>query len=127
VDEGAILIDGVDLRDYDKAYLHSSIGVVLQESFLFSGTVLENIRYSKPDASPEEVIRAAKLANAHDFIVKFPDGYDTKVGENGQNLSGGEPIILTFCILATVAFALQRLPFFKNTTKHFCATAAEPK
>lgn len=90
VDEGAILIDGVDLRDYDKAYLHSSIGVVLQESFLFSGTVLENIRYSKPDASPEEVIRAAKLANAHDFIVKFPDGYDTKVGENGQNLSGGE-------------------------------------
>ena len=64
--------------------------MVLQEPFLFSGSVLDNIRYSKPEASYEEVIKAAKLANAHDFIIKFPDGYNTKVGENGHNLSGGE-------------------------------------
>lgn len=64
------------------------IGVVLQEPFLFSGSVLDNIKYSKPEATYEEVIRAAKLANAHDFVIKFPDGYDTKVGENGHNPFG---------------------------------------
>ena len=90
VDEGSILIDGVDIRDYDKNSLHRQIGVVLQEPFLFSGSILENIRYSKPEATLEEVMRAAKLANAHDFIVRFPDGYNTRVGENGHNLSGGE-------------------------------------
>lgn len=90
VDEGRILIDGTDIRDFDKNSLHRQIGVVLQEPFLFSGSVLDNIRYSKPEASLEEVMRAAKLANAHDFIVSFPDGYNTRVGENGHNLSGGE-------------------------------------
>ena len=90
VDAGEIDIDGIDIRDYDKECLHRQIGVVLQEPFLFSGSVLDNIRYSKPEATYEEVIRAAKLANAHDFIIKFPDGYDTKVGESGHNLSGGE-------------------------------------
>lgn len=90
VDSGEIDIDGIDIRNYDKECLHRQIGVVLQEPFLFSGSVLDNIRYSKPEASYEEVIKAAKLANAHDFIIKFPDGYNTKVGENGHNLSGGE-------------------------------------
>jgi ATP-binding cassette subfamily B protein len=90
VDDGQILIDGIDIRDIPLQDLRSQIGVVLQETFLFSGTILDNIRYSKPDATMDEIIMAAKIANAHDFIVKFPDGYDTKVGENGYNLSGGE-------------------------------------
>ncbi len=88
--EGRILIDGVDLRDIAQESFRSQIGVVLQETFLFSGTIYENIAYAKPDATPEEVIRAAKIANAHDFIIRFNDGYDTLVGERGQRLSGGE-------------------------------------
>ena len=90
VDEGRILIDGIDIRDIAQHSLRSQIGVVLQETFLFSGTIYENIAYAKDDATPEEVIRAAKIANAHDFIMRFPDGYDTRVGERGQRLSGGE-------------------------------------
>ncbi|MGI6264364.1 MAG: ABC transporter ATP-binding protein [Acutalibacteraceae bacterium] len=90
VDDGQILLDGVDLRDYTKDSLHHQIGVVLQETFLFSGSVYDNIRYAKPEATYEEVIRAAKMANAHEFITKFPDGYDTYVGEHGYTLSGGE-------------------------------------
>ncbi len=90
VDEGAVVVDGHDVRDYPQAGLKANIGVVLQEPFLFSGTILENIRYSKPSATVDEVIRATKVAGAHDFIVKFPDGYDTRVGEKGQRLSGGE-------------------------------------
>ncbi len=89
-DEGEILIDGIDIREYARDSLHAQIGVVLQETFLFSGTILENITYARPEASMDEVIRAAKAANAHDFIVRFPDGYDTRVGERGQRLSGGE-------------------------------------
>ena len=89
-DEGSILIDGVPLTKISKDCLHRQIGVVLQETYLFSGTILENIRYAKPEASRLEVIRAAKIANAHDFIAKFPNGYDTYVGENGYRLSGGE-------------------------------------
>ena len=90
VDDGAILLDGVDLRDITQESLHHQIGVVLQETFLFSGSVYDNIRYAKPDAGYEEVVRAAKMANAHEFITKFPDGYDTYVGEHGYTLSGGE-------------------------------------
>jgi len=90
VDEGQILIDGIDIRDIAQQTLRSQIGVVLQETFLFSGTIAANISYAKPDASPEEIIRAAKIANAHDFIVRFNDGYETLVGERGQRLSGGE-------------------------------------
>lgn len=89
-DGGRILIDGHDLREITIQSLHEQIGVVLQETFLFSGTVFNNIRYAKPDAGYEEVIKAAKLANAHDFICRMPDGYDTYVGEHGYNLSGGE-------------------------------------
>lgn len=90
VDDGSLLIDGHDIKELRRDTFHAQIGVVLQETFLFSGTILDNIRFSKPDASYEEVIRAAKLANAHEFIAKTPDGYNTYVGEKGYNLSGGE-------------------------------------
>ena len=90
VNEGRILVDGKDIRSWDTACYHSQIGVVLQESYLFAGSVLENIRFAKPDATVEEVIHAAKIAGAHDFICKFPYGYQTPVGEKGQRLSGGE-------------------------------------
>ena len=90
IDDGRLLIDGMDLNEISHDSYHSQLGVVLQETFLFSGTVLDNIRFSKPDASIQEIIRAAKLANAHDFISKLPDGYNTYVGEKGHSLSGGE-------------------------------------
>jgi ATP-binding cassette subfamily B protein len=89
-DEGSILIDGVDIKNIKLDDLRSQIGMVLQDQFLFTGTVAENIAYAKPDATPEEIMQAAKIANAHDFIVKFSEGYDTNVGERGQRLSGGE-------------------------------------
>ena len=90
VDQGRITIDGTDIRDIKTECLHSQIGVVLQETFLFSGSILANIRFARQDATLAEVIRAAKAANAHDFICKTPDGYNTYVGEHGYNLSGGE-------------------------------------
>lgn len=90
VDDGALLVDGHDIKEIRSEQFHSQIGVVLQETFLFSGTILNNIRFSRPDATYEEVIRAAKMANAHEFISKTPDGYNTYVGEKGYNLSGGE-------------------------------------
>jgi ATP-binding cassette subfamily B protein len=89
-DEGSVEIDGVDMKKIKLDDLRSQIGMVLQDQFLFNGTIAENIAYAKPDATPEEIMQAAKIANAHDFIVKFPEGYDTNVGERGQRLSGGE-------------------------------------
>lgn len=89
-DDGVIYLDGVDLRKTRVEDLHRQIGVVLQETFLFDGTVAENIRYSKPDATPAEILRAAKIANAHRFILRLKDGYDTRVGERGHRMSGGE-------------------------------------
>ena len=90
VTDGQILIDGLDIRDYDVRWLRRQVGMVLQEPYLFHGTIADNIRYGEPDASEREIITAAKAANAHDFVVSFPDGYDTMVGERGQSLSGGE-------------------------------------
>jgi ATP-binding cassette, subfamily B, bacterial len=87
---GAVRIDGVDVRNLDIGCLRRQIGTVLQDPYLFHGTLLENIRYAKPEATLEEVIVAARAANAHDFVVKLPHGYDTIVGERGQTLSGGE-------------------------------------
>jgi len=89
-DHGQVLIDGHDIRDIELTSLRDQIGVVLQEPFLFSGTIMENIRYAKPEAALAEVIAAAKAANAHDFIVGKPEGYDTLVGERGNKLSTGE-------------------------------------
>ena len=89
-DEGTITLDGVDLRQIKQRSLREKIGVVLQEPFLFHGSVAENIAYGRPDATREEIINAAKAANAHEFIVHLPEGYDTEVGERGARLSGGE-------------------------------------
>jgi len=88
--EGRITIDGHDLRDVTLDSLRSQIGIVLQETTLFSGTIRENIAFGKPDATLEEVQAAAKSAAAHDFIMSFPEGYDTHVGERGTTLSGGQ-------------------------------------
>ena len=90
VTEGSIKIDGIDIRDMKQADLRSQIGIVQQDVYLFAGTVLENIRYGKPDATDEEVVEAAKRANAHEFIMSFPDGYNTDIGQRGVKLSGGQ-------------------------------------
>lgn len=90
VDDGELLIDDININDYRIEDFHRQLGVVLQETFLFSDTILNNMRFAKPDATYEEIIRAAKMANAHDFICKTPNGYNTYVGEKGYNLSGGE-------------------------------------
>ncbi|MEE8148061.1 MAG: ABC transporter ATP-binding protein [Longimicrobiales bacterium] len=90
VTAGRVLVDGVDVRMLDTGHYRRQIGIVLQEPYLFYGSVLENVRYGHPEADLERVLEASKAANAHDFIVKLPHGYDTVVGERGQNLSGGE-------------------------------------
>ncbi|MRX73762.1 ATP-binding cassette domain-containing protein [Bacillus lacus] len=90
VTSGKITLDGMDIRDYQASSLREQIGMVLQDTFLFSGTVKENILIGNPLASDDEVIAAAKAANAHDFIVSLPNGYNTKVGERGVKLSGGQ-------------------------------------
>lgn len=87
---GEILIDGIPIRQLAFEDIRRSIGIVSQETYLFIGTIADNIRYANPEATMEEVIEAAKSANAHEFITKLPDGYDTKVGEGGVSLSGGE-------------------------------------
>ena len=88
--EGRICIDGKDISHLTLKSLRNHIGIVQQDVCLFAGTILENIRYGKPDASREEVIQAAKNANAHEFIMSFPDGYDTDIGQRGVKLSGGQ-------------------------------------
>jgi ATP-binding cassette subfamily B protein len=90
VKEGAILVDGRDIRELKLRELRENIGIVQQDVFLFTGTVRENIAYGKPDASEEEIMEAAKNANAHEFIMQLPNGYDTGVGEKGVKLSGGQ-------------------------------------
>jgi len=87
---GRILIDGVDIAQADPAWLRRQIGVVLQENFLFSGSVRENIAIQLPHTSMERIVHAANLAGAHEFIVQLPEGYDTQVGERGTALSGGQ-------------------------------------
>lgn len=90
VNEGRILVDGKDIRKIRLEFLRRNIGVVQQDVYLFGGTIRENILYGRPDASEEEVVAAAKLANAHDFIMELENGYDTFVGERGVKLSGGQ-------------------------------------
>ncbi len=89
-DEGNIMIDGRNIRDLSFASIRESIAIVSQETYLFQGTILDNIRYAKPDATMEEVITAAKISGAHDFISKLPDGYSTRIGWGYKDLSGGE-------------------------------------
>ena len=90
VDSGAVRIAGVDVRDFDLTYLRSQIGVVTQETYLFNGTILENLRYANDNATMEQIEEACRIANIHDFITHQPDGYDTQVGNRGLKLSGGE-------------------------------------
>ncbi len=90
VTSGAIEIDGIDIRDVQLHSLRRQVGIVLQEPFLFVGSIAENIAYGRPEATMEEIMQAAQAANAHEFIIRFPEGYDTMVGERGTRLSGGE-------------------------------------
>ena len=90
VDSGVVEVDGLDVRSYDIEDLRSRMAAVPQEIQLFSGTIAENLRIAKPDTSDEDLVTAAKAANADQFIVEFPDGYDTVVGERGVKLSGGQ-------------------------------------
>jgi len=88
--EGSVLVDGVDVKEYNKETLRSSIGMVLQEAVLFSGTIMDNIKWGNPDATDEEAIDAAKTAQADDYISSFTDGYNTTLGQRGLTLSGGQ-------------------------------------
>ena len=90
VSSGSLRIDGIDIRDYEIKSLRKAIGIVPQETFLFSGTILSNIKYSRHDATFEEIVEAAKQANAHEFIENLSDGYNTEIGERGVKLSGGQ-------------------------------------
>jgi ATP-binding cassette subfamily B protein len=90
VSEGEVLLDGMNIRDIKLRSLRRTIGVVQQDVYLFAGTVIENIRYGKPEASEAQIIAAAKKANAHEFILSLPDGYDTDIGQRGVKLSGGQ-------------------------------------
>jgi ATP-binding cassette subfamily B protein len=96
---GVIRIDGVDITKIDSGHYREQVGMVLQDPYLFHGTVLENIRYGLPEAELEEVVDAARAANAHDFVCELPHGYDTVVGERGQTLSGGERQRVSILIL----------------------------
>jgi len=94
--KGQILIDGHDIKKIKQRALRKQMGIVLQETFLFSGTIMENIKYGKPDATDEEAMAAAKLVGAHQFIEKLPDGYNTKIGERGAGLSVGQKQLIAF-------------------------------
>ena len=94
--EGRILIDGIDIQNLKIKSIRKQVGVMLQDSFLFSGTIMENIRYGRLDASDEECMQAAKTVQAHDFIMAFPDGYNTKLTANGGGLSQGQKQLISF-------------------------------
>lgn len=96
VNEGAVKIDGHDVRKVTQTSLRSQLGIVLQDTFIFGGTLMENIRYGRPDAGDEEVVEAAKAVGAHEFITQLPDGYQTDAGEDGVNLSVGQRQIISF-------------------------------
>lgn len=99
VDSGSVKIDGVDIRDISFASLRKNVGVMMQDSFLFAGTIMDNIRFSRPDATDEECMEAAKTVHAHEFIMNKPDGYQTKISGQGMELSGGERQLVSFARL----------------------------
>jgi ABC-type multidrug transport system fused ATPase/permease subunit len=129
-DSGSVELDGVDLKQLNVHWLRKQFGLVGQEPVLFDTTILENIRFGFPDASQEQVESAAALANAHNFIVDFPDGYETQVGEGGTQVSGGKCELFTTFVFATIAhkFAVQCYRQGKSRELHwlelFCADRA---
>ena len=113
VDSGCVRVDGHDIRRMTRRSLRANYGMVLQETWLKSGTIRENIAYGKPDASEEEIVRAAKEAHAHSFIKRMPDGYDTVITEDGGNLSQGQKQLL--CI-ARVMLSLPPMLILDEAT-----------
>jgi ABC-type multidrug transport system fused ATPase/permease subunit len=114
-DEGRVLIDGHDLRDVTERSLRSQLGIVPQESFLFSGTIRDNIAFGRPDATEEDVLAAARAVGAHDFIERLPEGYDTEVGERGGHLSAGQRQLVAF---ARAAAADPRILILDEATSN---------
>ena len=122
VSSGAILVDGHDIRDYNRADLRDAFGMVLQDTWLFKGTIMENIRYGKLDATDEEVIAAAKLANADGFIRRLPQGYNTLLRGNGANLSQGQRQLLS---IARAAVADPPVLILDEATNSDCIMVLE--
>ena len=118
--KGKVTIDGYNLRDIKLNSLRRQVAVVLQDSFLFNNTVTENLHYGKPDATEDELIAAARAANAHDFIMQLPDGYDTELGERGVKLSGGQKQRLA---LARAILANPRILILDEATSSVDAEA----